>query len=153
MNNGKIVVALKGISKIGKTETLKKLIKILLELPSGNILYQSSDKYKDAILIIKIKGLIIGVITQGDPGTELDKKLYEMKSFNCSLIFCASRTRGDTISVVKDFSIKHNFGLIWTSTYYAEIKEIYYNIDGLNELKAEQLLKLGLSILNKREIE
>jgi len=155
-----IIVALKGKDCTGKTQTLKELVRTLL---NGRVIYMSweddtildNDK-EDVRLIVVFDGIIIGVDTQGDTGAKLEemllnKRLDEMKNkYNCSLIFCACKSYGKsengTYGMVESFARTHNFGFLGTSTYYSEVAGLYPDINTLNKIRAKELLAFGLSI-------
>jgi len=144
------VVALRGTSSVGKTQTLNGLIRGVLELPPStrNVLYQSwpentaLDDISDHRLVVNVQGVTILINTMGD---EVDPKLDELKTkYKCSLIFCACRTSGSTYSMVVELSARYNFGLVLASTYNTQVLAIQ---PGVNRLKSKQLWELACSLI------
>lgn len=142
----KLVIAISNASNQGKTETLRFFANLLL----------SSYKYKaispipaaihpdhDFRLVVEINGKIIGVESEGDPGTNRYKRIQELVKMNCDIILCTARTRGETVWVVDDLYNTHGYERIWTSTYQIKDKT-QHNL--LNELKAQHLLELIKSL-------
>lgn len=158
-----LVVALKGVSDIGKTGTLKELARILIaNYGSSSILpsYQNhienlntkthAGKDTDICLVFEVEGIIAAVDTMGDPKYKLDDyilkdRLYKYKELGCSLIFCACRSKGYTFDDVRNFSDANKFHFVWTSPYYQEIGT--YPTANLNEVKAKNLLQLANTVL------
>lgn len=100
------VIALKGRSNIGKTSTLKELIKLLTEKYNP-----SNEDYlidgADVRVIYTINGKKVGIETQGDPYSRLPKSLNLFKNENCQLIICACRSSGATVEAVKSLKPKY----------------------------------------------
>ena len=145
----KTIIALWHVANKGKTETLRNLAKLFVER-FAEISYPFEEfrnipSTGDFRFIIEINGKIIGIETQGDPTTELEDRLIDLvEKYNCDIIFCATRTKGETIYAVDNLFYNHGFKTIWTSTYQvADITE--QNL--LNRLKAQQLLEV-LTLLN-----
>jgi hypothetical protein len=147
----KTVLSIWHIADKGKTETLRELAKLFLTtypdyrsiLPIPTIVPDSEDFR----LVIEINGKIIGIESQGDPTTNLENRLIELAdTFNCEIIICSSRTRGDTISAVDNLWETRGFQTIWTSTYQIADKTLHKFV---NELKAKHILDLlqGLGLI------
>jgi len=92
----------------------------------------------DFRLIIEIKGKIIGIESQGDPKTNLKGRLEELVTkYNCDLIFCTSRTRGETVWAVENVVNAFGYDPIWTSTYQTTGSHSL-----VNDLKAKHIIDL-----------
>jgi len=128
----------------GKTKTLRELANLLLETyPDYKTIYPNPIKIPskyDFRLVVEIKGIIIGIESQGDPNTQLEKRLDELaKTYKCDLIFCTTRTKGKTVKAVEKIAKEYSFNEIWTSTYQTNVESNYAM---LNYIKAQHLLDL-----------
>jgi ABC-type Zn uptake system ZnuABC Zn-binding protein ZnuA len=144
----KTILAIWHSGEKGKTETVREIANNLMRIyPSFKSIYPNPvvvpSKY-DFRLVIEINGKIIGLESQGDPKTNLKKRIEELiTNYNCDIIFCTTRTRGETVRAVE--SVANNFGYdqIWTSTYQTTT-----NHSLVNDLKAKHIIdltqKLGL---------
>ncbi len=122
------MIIIKGAGSRGKSSTLRELIKLLADHPGSSIVYNDRDCYpdesRDWFVIIESIGQRIGVITEGDPGSQnyvagcLQKCLEEQ----CDAIVGASRTRYDhdrptTYAVLWDFGRDHNMRIVESTPY------------------------------------
>lgn len=95
---------------------------------------------RDFILIVRINGVVIGITSQGDPGTGLENRLINLAdNHRCDIILCSTRTRGETVTAVDRVANTRNYQTIWTSTYQiaGEANQLI-----ANDLKARHLLDL-----------
>ena len=138
----KTIIAIRHASNKGKSETLRSLAEHLLDTYPLHIIKHLSpspipDK-GDISMVVEINGKIIVIESQGDPYTELEKRLTKIvDSYNPDLIFCATRTKGETMIAIENVAAK-GFQIIWTSTYQSQT-----NHTQLNKLKAKHLLDLA----------
>ena len=105
----KKIIALRGKANVGKTSTLKKAYEIL----KNNYTIENVFKRIDAEIkvIVIIKGVKIGIESQGDPGYRLKESLKEFAEKECVIIICATRTRGQTVKAVEEQ--KPIYKVIW----------------------------------------
>lgn len=140
------IVTIWNTSNKGKSATILELAKIFLS-KSSTVIFSSKDIIDltiDFRLIIEVNGKIVALESQGDPGTELEKRLNNIvNTYSPDLIFTTSRTRGETIWAINNVAKSHKYDKIWTSTY-----QISKNHKIANQAKAEHLFdlisKLGL---------
>jgi hypothetical protein len=140
------VIAIWHESSKGKSETLREFAQLLLRTYPGYrpvfpIPAFISPAGQDFRLVVEINGTIVGIESQGDPGTRLKERLEELAvtQFRCKLILCTSRTRGSTIEAVDNLWIAHGFDVIWTSTYQIANNANHHLV---NQLKARHILEL-----------
>jgi hypothetical protein len=142
----KHIIALWNNSNKGKTKTLVELKKMLLS--QENVELCKNEKLPNGIdfsLVIRLFGKTIGIESQGDPNSNLKKRLEDLISdFSCDVIFCTTRTRGATVNDLKAIADKLDYWLIWTSTYQSWRKEEF---DVINELKAKHLFELLQTVI------
>jgi len=138
----KTIVAIKNAGGKGKTETIRELANLLKKKYSSLTLiypnpFNITKKY-DFKVVFKINGKIIGLESQGDPGTNLKGRLEALIiEYNCDLIICTCRSRGETVRSIKTVANSHNYQTLWNSTYQS-----VSNHDELNKIKGQHLLDL-----------
>lgn len=115
------VIIVKATGSRGKTETLKELIELLKNENGEFIINEKDPNGKDFFAILEWNDRKIGIITQGDPGTEWHVKecLSKCIENNVDFIVAASRTRYTPDSVYNllwNFIHDHNAKGIETST-------------------------------------
>lgn len=143
----KLIIALWHTENRGKTSTLRELANLILReyenifIPIFPIpVFIPTEG--DLRLIIEVNGKIIGIDSEGDPYTDLNSRLIELTdTYNCDIIFCCTRTKGETVNAVENLWKKREFNVIWTSTYQTED-----NHDFFNRTKALHLLDLVQSL-------
>jgi Cdc6-like AAA superfamily ATPase len=95
----KKVIALYGKANIGKSNTVKEVYKLLrTKYPSCYVENEVSGL--DISVVLTINRVKIGIDSQGDPNTELEKRLLEFVEIGCEIIICTTRTRGETVNAV-----------------------------------------------------
>lgn len=140
----KIILAVWNAGGKGKSESLRQFSNILLSTyPSCRVIFSShigvpaSDDFR---LVVEIDGVILGVESMGDPNTNLEGRLVELvTTFDCDVILCTCRTRGETVGAVHNIHHTYGFQEIWTSTY--QIDDITKH-PIVNHLKGKHILEL-----------
>ena len=135
----------------GKSETLREFSNLLLlTYPTATIIFPTPGVIPaggDFRLIVEIHGIIVGVETSGDPGTNLEQGLIDLAdNFHCTVILCTTRTSGQTVHAVDQLVFTRGYNVIWTSTYQVSIP-IQYNF--VNQQKARHIFELlqGLGVI------
>lgn len=132
------IVVLKGVPNTGKTSTLRKLalcIKEKYKKPYKVI--EGKLNHGDFIVIFETNNKQIAIVSMGD-SKKLAKKLEKVfENNNIDMIYCASRSRGITIKIVKEIAKKHQLDIIFTSTYINKA-----NKDELNKIRAKELFNI-----------
>lgn len=146
------LIILKGTSSIGKSSSLRNLIKLLInnDFKKSNLTADFSDN-DDCFVILEKDNKKIAIITYGDPGWQniVYENLLKCHENKIDYIVAASRTKYQNESVYKilwDFVRDNNYYGIETTTivkYTGWGKEI--DVDRLNMICAENLL----NIINK----
>jgi hypothetical protein len=148
----KRLIVLRHVADRGKTGTLKELRRLLLpdELSSD----ESYDVIEDIVfedgdirLVVKWHDKVIGIESKGDPGSNLKNRLEDMiEKHNVDYLFCATRTKGDTVYDVREISKTRNYEILWTSTYCSDSK---MDIDFFNKQRAKHLFDLLIELINQ----
>lgn len=146
--NRRTILALWNNPNTGKTETLRALANLFVEMIPNTIIrfpipFQISQE-EDFRLIIEINETIVGIESQGDPNTNLEDRLLELvNDFNCELIICATRLRGETVWAVENIHENFSYKTIWTSTYQVSDPNLFQIA---NQTKAQHIIDLIRSL-------
>ena len=118
----KRLIALRGVANVGKSTTIQKVHQLLLaKYPTGECKYGAKPG-KDVKVVIKIKGVRIGIESQGDPpGGRLEESLKWFWRKRCKVIVCATRTRGKTVEVVE--RLADGYELLWLDQVKVSIRQ------------------------------
>lgn len=136
------ILAIWHVANKGKTETLREVARLLLQtFPQHHPIFPIPlvvPQTGDFRMVVSINGRVIAVESEGDPNTDLSGRLKDLvNKFGANVIFCSTRTKGDTVAAVDDLATAHGFEVIWTSTYQTATSH------GLaNHLKAEHIIEL-----------
>lgn len=99
------VYALQGPGNCGKSSTLIQLFQMVqAKYPAATVQKIRSGTIDVAVVIRGVGGLVVGIESQGDPGSRLKDTLPELATAKCDLIFCACRTNGKTVGWVNDLN-------------------------------------------------
>lgn len=139
----KKIICISNSGEKGKTESLRNLATILINnqnitciKPKNRILSTNGDFRA----VFEIDGIIIGIESQGDPNTGLKNRLTNLfNDYNCQIIVCASRTKGETVNDVNSFAKLNDFQIIWSSTYETTVQSLQ---EPLNQQKGQHLILL-----------
>ena len=140
----KTILAVWNAGGKGKTESLRQFANILVnKYPNFKPIFPipaNISSKNDFRLVVEIGGIIIGIESQGDPNTNLKNRLIDLvTTFNCDIILCTCRTRGETVAAVHNICNTYGFQKIWTSTYQIEDSAQHTLV---NQLKGEHILDL-----------
>jgi hypothetical protein len=99
------IFALQGTCNSGKSSTIRLVYNTLTnKYPAAHVQNLSPNTKDIKIIISGIKGLVIGIESQGDPNSRLLKSLQDFSNANCDIIICAARTSGMTVAWVNAYS-------------------------------------------------
>lgn len=93
------VFVVKGITNQGKSQTIKMVYKKLISDPQCEIILPDKGRV-DLTTVIKYRGILIGIESQGDPGGRAASSLEKFVELKCRIIVCAARTYGKTVDIV-----------------------------------------------------
>jgi hypothetical protein len=95
----KTLITLRGAGNRGKSTTLCVLIE-LIKAAYPNATFEERRYKIDITIVITIGKIKIGVETQGDPNSRLERSLKTFVELGCKVIICASRSTGKTVEIV-----------------------------------------------------
>lgn len=140
----KNIIALQGISHIGKTTTLKCLIAKIEKTYKIDVLY---DGVKDLIVVARINNKKLGITTYGDSRRELVEDFNLMGK--CDLYVCACHTKGGTVDFLEQET--SNGLLLKHGKWYYKEKGYKYNFDKtvskINNMQANLIYEEIIEIL------
>lgn len=106
------VIALWGVANVGKSDTVKKAYELLISKYANALTgHQILAAGADIKAILTIRGVKVGIESQGDPGGRLEKSLSLFVQAQCRVIICATRTRGQTVKAVEQ--LEPSYQVIW----------------------------------------
>ena len=105
--------ALQGPGNYGKSDTLIRLFHALqTKYPFATIHAVHSGTKDIAVIMRGVKGLVVGIESQGDPNSRLQQTLPAFAAAKCDIIFCACRTSGMTVGWVNALSATYSIHFV-----------------------------------------
>lgn len=99
----KKIIVVKGKSEVGKTTSIKQIYQwIKTNYIVRNIL-PNTWTGADIKTIIEADNFRIGICSAGDYGDIVKSYLAEFEKYNCHLIICACRTKGETFHAIQSY--------------------------------------------------
>ena len=83
----KLVIANRGSKEQGKTSSIREVFNILAAKYPANVYID----YGDIMATIKIGDVLVGLESQGDPGSRIFDSLEKFVELGCDVIVCACR--------------------------------------------------------------
>ncbi len=125
----KIILALKGRANIGKTSSLSMLIKMFHNQPITNHI-------EDTRIVFEYRGFNIAITTWGDNADEMKKNVNFLKQCSWDIAIIATRTRGETCTIVKAYATNLKAELKWVNKDPDERDEVRNNLQTAKQLYA-----------------
>lgn len=129
----KKVILLRGRENTGKTYTLNYLI---------GLLDKTKEVYDDALkedrcLVISYNGMKIAIGTKGDGEREVKENIKFAVDNGCDILVTATRSKGQTVKAVEDYSRVSGVTKIWIK------KNLAMRLtESVNEVQAEDIQSL-----------
>jgi hypothetical protein len=106
----KKVIGLRGKGNVGKSQTIRKAYD-LLKSQHKTMIEEHQILGADIRVVLTINGVKIGIESQGDPHSRLEKSLVLFVNEKCAVIVCAARTRGQTVAAVEN--LQPDYEVLW----------------------------------------
>lgn len=137
----KLVIANRGTGQIGKSSSIKAVYQLMKD--KGYALITEEWQGEDIKAIFEIKGVKVGIESQGDPDSLMEPTMEAFVIENCEIIVTASRTKSFTYKKVTDYLGDENgYDIIWASHYVYQAPNADETRDLLNTRYAQQVLQL-----------
>lgn len=154
LDKQKTVIVHKAACHHGKTESLKKLARLLKNDNDKPIRIDHNDE----VWVIQYSGFNIAIITYGDPSCEsrLEEDLRDLSKYSIDIYIGASRTKGDLYDMWNFFAkaIHSNF-IITSPTYIADLEDPKANADKdyskIHELTANYLKQVVDLVISEKQ--
>lgn len=131
----KKVIALRGVAKIGKSRTIKRVYDLLKSKYKSATREYEKISATDVRVVLTINGAKIGIESQGDPGGRLEESLSLFVKVACTVIICATRTRGQTVDAVD--KLQPSYEVVWLQQ---NVKSIASEQEASNDAMAKRIL-------------
>ena len=96
----KKAIALKGKSKIGKSQTIRTVDELLRLKYPGAIVEHEYGTRVEVRVVLSINGVKIGIETTGENIKRINESFDLFVNLGCEVIICATRTTGKTVIAV-----------------------------------------------------
>lgn len=131
----KEVIGLWGKGNVGKSQTIKKVYD-LLKSKHKNVKEEHKEEGRvDIIVVLTIGTTRIGIESQGDPCSRLEESLRLFVKLGCTVIVCATRTRGQTVKAVE--KLQPNYEILW---FEQSVKSTVSEQQASNNAMAQQII-------------
>ena len=123
----KTIIALWGRRDIGKTGTIKEVARLLRKHPKSQVI-ADCEEFADIKVVIEVKDKKIGINSHGDVADYLSDQLKNLVIHHeCDVVVTATRTRGETVTCVKEYKQKHGYEIEWVKQIWQENGRDAYN--------------------------
>jgi len=153
----KLMICLRMSHDSGKSGTIRALAELLMPNPAVanahwfnpqltpqeiNALPKNISEWEfDICVAVDVRKKHVGLSSHGDYPDIVKDCLESLVKDKCEIIFCACRSRGQTVTEVENIAIKYNYALIMTVPYLliepSQLKDKFKAI--LNMRKAKHL--------------
>ena len=135
----KLIIANTGTGNQGKSSSIKEVYNLLVSRYPYNVQIIHPVKSGDVKAIVDVKGVLIGIESQGDPNSRMFQSLQDFLKAGCDIVVIACRTYGETYKAVNDMH-QYGYQVIWTANdKNLDEKSI---VDYLNMHYAQHILQL-----------
>ncbi|HYV12606.1 MAG TPA: hypothetical protein VE980_17025 [Pyrinomonadaceae bacterium] len=96
----KKAIALKGVARIGKSQTIRTVDELLrVKYPDAIVEHEYRTKVELRV-VLSINGVKIGIETTGENIKRINESFDLFVNLGCEVIICATRTSGKTVMAV-----------------------------------------------------
>jgi len=96
------IFTLRGKSNVGKTETLRLLLDaLIMGYPNAIPTWIHGPAGRNSCVVLSNVGkFTVGIEGYGDRPERISASFRQFRKWRCDLIFCAARTKGDTLNFI-----------------------------------------------------
>lgn len=116
----KLIIANRGAHDIGKTTAIKNVFaNLYAKYAPTTTLYEPLNiadlayNWVDVKATIKIGSTLVGIESQGDPGSRMQQSVADFIAWGCEIILVACRNQGDTINTITNLESNHGYTVLW----------------------------------------
>lgn len=138
------IILISNSANKGKSSTLVELANLILnKYVDAQIVYTYKQTTTiDFTLVIRVKGKIVAFKSKETSNTEPENSLEKIiATYSPDILFCTSKTKGETLNVVNQIISKFNYSCIKTSTY-----QVNNDFEKANQTKAKHLFYLTIQL-------
>jgi hypothetical protein len=104
------LIALSGKGSVGKSSTIKIVYGLLLKkYPTLTVVVEPLESRNEIRIVVRINGKRIGIESRGDTVKAVESALNIFSNSKCHIILCATRSRGGTWDIVKEFADQNKY--------------------------------------------
>ena len=146
----KLVIANKGAAEVGKSSSIMTLYRLMVEEGYKLLSHTIGNAGRDVEAIFEIKGSLVGLESEGDPGESMNNCINKFIEHDCWIIVTACRTKRDSFEVVNTRLRSAGYDIVWVSHDKYDDKNDVTFIERLNTLYAHHMLKLILNRIDSK---
>lgn len=116
----KLIITNRGGHDIGKTTSIRNAFNVLqAKYPMTTTVYEPVGVSSFPIVggeikaTIKIGTTLVGIETQGDPGSRMQQSVADFIAWGCEIILVACRNQGDTINTITNLENNQGYTVLW----------------------------------------
>lgn len=116
----KLIIANRGAGNIGKTASIKNVFTTLYakyaattKIYEPNNIADLPKSWVDVKAIMKIGNVLVGIESQGDPGSRMQESVKHFIKKGCEIILVACRNQGDTINTITNLEKHRGYTVLW----------------------------------------
>lgn len=120
INHLPLIIANRGAGGIGKSTSIRNVFNILqAKYPAATTIYEPVGvasfplAWGDVKATIQIGSTLVGIESQGDPGSRMQRSVADFIKWGCEIILVACRNQGDTINTITNLEAKHGYTILW----------------------------------------
>ncbi|MBA4190805.1 MAG: hypothetical protein C0467_22695 [Planctomycetaceae bacterium] len=144
------MIALWGISNLGKTTTIRRVYDTLRR--EGRVIDPGRPSRKEVkAAVLEIDGVKVGFASPGDIAEILEENLEPLIAAGCVVIVCATHTKGGTVDMVRQLASQANpaYKLVWIEKACRQTDH-----DNGNQKKADEIIaEVRKAVANAQLVE
>ena len=145
-NGKKYIICDSAKAKWGKTETLLRVISLLIK--SYPLISQKQNKGRDKWCHFQLPNFDVVVSTLGDPYSAQPIWIDDAAKTGARFIATACRTSGATVNVVKNVAMKYGYEIIWFQNFHFDNISFLNTpeINSVRDLDAQHIVDMFFSL-------